>query len=271
MTSKKARELFRRWRRRSTRLLETLGPLQQRCRTDGAPEPVHELRVSLRRLRLLLRLGAAGPGKHAVVEFRHWSRAVSDALSQLRDLDVTLEWLDGRPASARIIATLERRRRRCWDTCSRTLPKPARNLERRLTRWKVRRKTSARLARLYYRFVQVHEVELARAAPRLFDLPPTERHAFRRRLRRLRYLRELALSRHRQGADRLLKQLVGLQEALGEYQNRRVVQVTLRQFKSPLPLRRALARESRSWEDAARRQLRALRQARGWETLTVAE
>jgi CHAD domain-containing protein len=65
-----------------------------------------------------------------------------------------------------------------------------------------------------------HRSRVLRDAPRFFALELPEQHAFRRRLRRLRYLRELALSKQKQVEDPLLKRLLGLQEAMGRYQDR---------------------------------------------------
>ena len=92
-----AAKLFQRWRRRLAKLEAALPGLLRGARTEGAPEQIHQLRVGLRRMRLLTRLGEPVLGRHAVATFHDWSRQVSDSVGRVRDYDVTLEWLAQHP------------------------------------------------------------------------------------------------------------------------------------------------------------------------------
>jgi CHAD domain-containing protein len=265
----KPRELFCRWRRRTTKLLEAREELLRLCSAASEPDHVHQLRVTLRRLRLVLRLGAPCFGKTAIVEFHDWSREVSDALGRVRDLDVTLEWLRRQPESAALASALESRRHRWWRSRRSRLPLPPDDLRAQLNRWKAKRRAPARLVKLYSKYFRLHREEIVRVAPQLLDLAPPQRHAFRRTLRRLRYLRELALSRRQQRSDQLLKHLVRLQEALGDHQNCGVAQAILDRMKSAPSLRRlrrALAGERRQSETRIQHELQSLVRVRGWKT-----
>ncbi len=61
-----AAKRFQRWRRRLAKLRAILPGLLSLARAEGAPEHIHQLRVVLRRMRLLVRLGEAALAKRAV-------------------------------------------------------------------------------------------------------------------------------------------------------------------------------------------------------------
>lgn len=267
-----SRKLFRRWQRRSTGLLDAAKELLRLGATAGEAEHIHQLRVTLRRLRLMLRLGRPCLGRATVAAFRAWSRRGSKATSPVRDLDVTLDWLRLHPDGVAIMKRLGPQRQRRWKSCfARFLPIPP-ELRAQLARPKGRRDERARLVRNYEGFQAQHEDAAFRAVPRFFVLSAAEQHAFRRTVRRLRYLRELGLPRREQRGDRLLKQLVHLQEALGEYQNCLVTQSILARLK-PKPslqtrgLRAALGAEAARWQEEIRHELRTLARVEDWKTL----
>ena len=216
----KPAKLFRRWQESKGRLLAALARLPERVRRRGEAEEVHELRVTVRRLRLLIRLGAAWYGEETSSQFRDWSRGISSATDRVRDLDVALEWLVARPQRHRELeAHLERDRRHAWQAARRRIkPLPA-SLRRQLALPEGGRKHEVRLAKRCGRLVDKLRERCLRDAPRFFRVPLASQHDFRRLVRRWRYLRELELPDNRHRKDDLLQRLLRLQEALGHRQN----------------------------------------------------
>ena len=74
----------------------------------------------------------------------------------------------------------------------------------------------ARLRKRFFKQLQAHQEYIFQDSPGFFALEVPEQHAFRRAIRRLRYLRELGVARRAQKDDRLLQQLGRLQEAHAE-------------------------------------------------------
>ena len=254
-------KIFDRWRRRYRRLLKRQGVLVRRSRRQGDAEDVHELRVSVRRLRLMVRLAAPFVGGKAAEAYRTWSRSISDATSELRDLDVVLEWLQPRPEAAavaeRVVAL---RGRRFTHSRSGLLSMPD-GLSRRLLEFRTDAKARKRFTRRYRnRFARFFE-RIRPQARRYARMPIEERHAFRRQLRQLRYLRELALPRRKHAADPVLQLLVRPQVAMGELQNLQLAEMVLKQRLRPgLPaiVARRLSAEQARWDREIRAGLKAL-------------
>ncbi|MBM3878603.1 MAG: CHAD domain-containing protein [Verrucomicrobia bacterium] len=223
----KAERLFARWQRRRQRLLQATDLLIRQCQADGTPDHVHNLRVTLRRLRLLTRLGRPLLDRRATAAFRIWARRVSKATSPVRDLDVACEWFAVRPAAARLLDRGLARRASLWQRArNRVRSLPART-RAALERVEHGRRRSARLARRLSRLESRLSGHTQRFRPRFFRLAEEEQHEFRRRLRQWRYLRELALPRQEHETDRLLRRLVRAQEATGEAQNLRLAEAVL--------------------------------------------
>jgi CHAD domain-containing protein len=254
-------KLFDRWRRRYRRLLKRQGVLVRRCRRQGDAETVHELRVTVRRLRLMVRLAAPFVGREVAELYRGWSRSVSDATSALRDLDVVLEWLQPRPNAAPVTEqVLAQRRRQFNQSRSRVQPMAGR-LSRRLLEFRTDAKARKRFTRRYRnRFARLLERTRPQAR-RYARMPIEERHAFRRQLRQLRYLRELALPRRKHAPDPVLQLLVRPQVAMGELQNLQLAETVLEKRSRPgLPaaLTRHLSAEQARWNREIDLGLRAL-------------
>ncbi len=253
-------KLFERWRRRYGRLLDHQRVLIRRCGRRGDAETVHELRVTVRRLRLMVRLAAPFVGPGVAERYRVWSRSVSDATSRLRDLDVVLEWLQERPEASPLAERVaaQRRRRFAQDRCR--LPTLPGRLFRRLQKFRTDAKARRGFARRYHnRFSRLFE-RMRPQARRYARMPLEERHAFRRQLRQLRYLRELALPRRKQTQDQVLQLLVRPQVAMGEWQNLQLVDSVLRTFAATsqaADLARALAAEQARWDREIRLGLKA--------------
>jgi CHAD domain-containing protein len=240
----KPAKLHRRWERRHFRLLKRVPELLRECHRSGGEEAIHQLRVALRRLGLLVAVGKPCLDRSAATRFRHWSRAVTGAVGPVRDLDVTLGWLAQQPGAGELRDRFHRQRRQLWRRARPWLKTPPKALFFGLRR--MRDSVGAR-ERLLARFEALN-TRLARRllAPAgiFFALSPARQHAFRRRLRRVRFLRELALPRRAQLRDSQLRLPIELHEALGELQNNAVATRLLRKVNSATAraLRRALAK-----------------------------
>ncbi|MGH9668899.1 MAG: CHAD domain-containing protein [Terriglobales bacterium] len=95
----------------------------------------------------------------------------------------------------------------------------------------------------------------------LSDLNAIELHDFRRSVRRLRYLRDLLLSRRAAVKDPLVTRLVVVQDALGEVQNRRAMRDLFVNAPKDLwldELEPRLRGEEKRWLGVARMRLRRL-------------
>jgi len=202
--------------------------LRGKCRRGGKARDIHELRVILRRLRLFASMGSPCLGKRSVRDFRAWSREVSDALGPLRDLDVTLEWLESPSGMGETQHELGARRAGIWLRMrSRIVPMP-RRLEAALRQTGDRAKDAEHLLRQFNLVKSGLVAKLRAGLPTALLQSPQKQHAFRRGLRRLRFLREADLSRDAQRKDPLLGLLVELHESLGNRQNTRVIVHCLR-------------------------------------------
>jgi len=110
----RAQKLFRRWQGRRAKLLRQLIDLQRRCQRAGKVQQVHEFRVTLRRLRLLARVGRPLLNPAAIASLRRWGKRVSLLTSRVRDLDVASEWLQEQPQGEEAVELIEARRDRLW-------------------------------------------------------------------------------------------------------------------------------------------------------------
>jgi CHAD domain-containing protein len=228
----KPARLFRRWCRQQAALLKDLVRLLRTCRVHGTAADIHQLRVVTRRLRQVVRLGAAWYGRKATRTFRDWSRSVSLATDALRDADVTLEWLASQSPQSPIASRMTRDRARQYRQARRRLPPIPLRLRQVLSRPVGGRKHEQRLHERFGQLQIRFQERLRRQAPRFFKLPLEDQHDFRRLVRRWRYLRELELPSKQRAKDDLLRRLFDLQSVLGERQNMQLVRQTLSQLGS---------------------------------------
>jgi len=257
----KTLKFFRRWKRRHEKLRARLPSLLRQCRADGAAEQVHQLRVVLRRMRLTARVGRACLGRAMEREFNHWSREVSDSVSRIRDLDVSLEWLQQHAASALAIERVVRWRQRRWKAVRTKLEAQPARLVCGLARVAGHHSHRSQLVAQHLRLRAKAEGRITGVLPRFFRLKGPPQHEFRRALRRLRFLRELELPRKRQSTDSLLKLLVALHEGLGRLQNSRVYEQLIKRLvdtATSAKLQQALLAERQHDEALVRRQLQIL-------------
>lgn len=202
--------------------------LRSKCRREGRAGDIHDLRVVLRRLRLFASIGTPCLGKRTVRDFRLWSRRLSDAIGPVRDLDVTLDWLESPSGMDERQHELAARRSGMWARSrSRLVPIP-RKLAKALHQTGRGTRDAESLLRQFRRIQSGLSLELRSALSSALSSGPQRQHDFRRSLRRLRFLREAALSRDESSKDPWLVLLVELHEALGHRQNARVIRYWLR-------------------------------------------
>ncbi len=258
----KPERLARHWKRRHQRLLDALPRQLREARARGDAEAVHTLRVTLRRLRLSLRLGKALFDEARLGRWRDWARRISRATSPVRDLDIAVEWLTANRANPALLQECQRWRDQAWRRHRRQLRPPPRGALGQVGHPTRKPEQARRLARRYEKLEARYREHLRARLPRFFQLGEEERHDFRRAVRWWRYLRELVLPRKKLKQDRVCRRLLAAQEALGEQQNLALVHTTLERL-TPSPerdeLRSLLTRQQQVQLDQARKSLRALR------------
>ena len=244
-------KVARRWQKRFRDLLGEIDrAFAEACET-GEVETIHNLRVALRRARLLALAGRPALGRASADAFRHQAFQVMELLGGLRDADITLEWLLRHDARRQLVECVRARRHRLWRTMALQL-KALRLLNQ--SDPAVGKLDGAREKKLRRRFTETLDRFYARLVAdkgRFTHLDMEGLHEFRRNLRRWRYLNETLLSRREQKASEPLKRLIALQDALGEMQNCEVIRLFLRTLKLPpaeaRTLDQKLARQKSDW------------------------
>jgi len=255
------KKLFRRWQKRKNRLLDNLPVLLERCRATGRAELVHELRVALRRLRFYLRLGRPLLGSEDATQFLGWARRISRASGPVRDLDVALEWLQGRCHAEEVSERILEKRAKAWRPFAALLKVPGETLLDRLQKNEKGAKARDKLTKRYKKIESRIRRNVCGDARAFFKFNEEQQHQVRRMLRRWRYQREIGLQRGNTEKDKLLSVLIELQEATGARQNLILVENALKCFRN-LPymndLCRALAAEQALATDRIRAAFQAL-------------
>ncbi len=188
---------------------------------DDEPDPdaVHDMRVAARRLRAALQL----LGDADLLAFERQVKALQDALGAVRDVQVQREWLRGTPEGPRAAGA-----RALADAIDADRPRLEKKLHRALRGWvgaiapALERSAPAaggkgrlggkRVAKEVRRGLRrlARRAEAAAADP-----APRPAHQLRIAAKRLRYLAELVGDGRPEAAERLLAELVPLQERLG--------------------------------------------------------
>ena len=226
-------KFYRRWNRRFFTGLAGTHKSVLECLRTSDPLVVHDLRVGLRRARLLALVGRPMLGKTRVAQFRQWAMKLATALSGVRDYDVMLDWLKAHSPGAQQDQLLREKRARTWRLAR---PKLMALSRREWKEIRIRGSSPLRAGGLRDNFRKECSktgAALARDAARFHKLDAAGLHEFRRTLRRQRYLRELALGRREQKVDRELKRLIAFQEALGEMRNCYLVRTFFSSQKPP--------------------------------------
>ncbi len=260
----KPERLARRWERRQVRLFADLRALIRAARGQGEAEAVHQLRVTLRRLRLSICVAKPVLDKEGGSRFRAWAARISRATSRVRDLDIAADWLRGGNASAALVADCAARRARVWRRCRRSLTPPPAGLLPKLARLPGGRRTEEAVGKRLRKLESRYAEQLRGQLPQFFELSEEDRHEFRRTVRWWRYLRELTLPRRRLKKDSSWPSLLAAQEALGEMQNLVLVQADLEELPPSTELtelKSMLVRQQKVQAEAARKSLAGLKQA----------
>lgn len=221
------KQLRKHWRRahkssltRTAELLRRRGPLNGHA--------VHDLRVSLRRARLLLQLCGKRHDRQCVKNFRAAARTAMDAFAPPRDADVALDWAKHMHASPALLTHLLRERAKQCHRAEKVLKrlKP----ELRVSKLKFMGKEDPeKLSRRFNRWIGGISARCKESIQRADQLSVAELHALRRDFRRWRYLRELVATARPVARDRIVSALVAAQESLGAIQDTEVI---LQQIKS---------------------------------------
>ena len=252
----KKKQFYRRWQRQYLRGLRSVRAQFERCRKTGDAEAVHELRVAIRRTRLLALIGRAVIGRRRALEFRAWAQAAADALSPVRDYDVMIEWASGLRDDGVFAAGLRKERQSAWRAARKGLKELPQGQWRELRQLKnrpgKRRKLIARYEKISAATREVIEVDA-----RCFDrLNSAGRHDLRRAVRRFKYLEELKTKPHR------LEELGKLQGGLGELQNAQamkgLLQDGIRLSGRKHALMRQVKRHESQWYPRCRRSIRGV-------------
>ena len=222
-------------------LHQLLPNLQALCAGVGEAEHVHQARVAMRRLRVALRELAALAPDDTTTWTAHSAalQAAFAQLGQVRDVQVSAE----QPGLQRALAAhgLTPAKARAASEHAQALVAAARGtaLQQSLVALLVHvakpqpmgKTWSAKATRkhLAARLQRQHR-QLVKAAAQWASLSADERHALRKRAKRLRYLAEFAwplMTEHAgttRAASRYLRRLARLQEALGAYNDALVAQ-----------------------------------------------
>lgn len=270
----KAARIFKHWRKNLQEWQEELSKEWHECRRTGEVESIHRLRVVLRRLRVGLRLGNRWLGKPRVAAFRKWSQKISEALGPVRDVDVTLEWLATQPGQAALVQALQSRRAALWKQARRKLTRLAQPPCTVEEGKEEAARMAKKLARRFHRTLAEDRQEIYEFNTPLDTGDAEHWHQLRRDLRRIRYLREIALSPKERKRDALLQQLLHLQELLGNAQNcvaaMEVLQPLAGQPEGAALLGR-LEQQRRQWLAQAQKALRAFQKSQALRALEAEE
>jgi len=246
------KQLRKRWRRTlKTNLTRTAELLRRRGPLNVAA--VHDLRVALRRARLLLQLCSKHQDRDRIKRFRAITRKIMDAFAPPRDADVAVEWAKHMHASPALLTRLMHERTRHCRLAERKLArlKPMLRAARVKSAGKM---DSEKLNRRFHRWIGGISVRCVSEAKGAGKLSVPELHALRRDIRRWRYLRELVIPKRPAARDHVVRSLVAAQESLGAIQDAEVI---LRQLQTcgrsreVAELRNVLKRELESNRQAA--------------------
>lgn len=215
----KSRQLLERWARTGARLRAQLVSVTDACLREGGALEIHRLRVCLRRCRSWARTGKPLLPARDLARLHAWGRGVATLTGPIRDLDVSIEWVQSHRVGEEVVTGLAERRRTQWARRRQRLkPLPATVLDR-LGRVEVTRENGRRLRRRVRSLEQRFEDRLVKRLDGFVKRDAAARHEVRRIVRRWRYLRESVQTTTEQKQDRLLAALLAFQEAVGDAQN----------------------------------------------------
>jgi len=258
--SMNSKRLHKHWRKDLKERVKTARRLLRKDHPLSVKE-VHDLRVALRRARLLAGLGSHSLINREAENFRARTRTLLDLVSSIRDCDVALDWLRKTKSPAQVVAKLSLRRKRLWQARRHRIQSSKSEINIRLKSKAHARRLEQRLKKKIAGAVQ--DCQALVKDPR--KLSVTGLHSLRRVIRRWRYLRELLLESQKQSGDARLRTLIKVQDSLGELQNTEAI---LNQLK-PLGHMQELSKvRSRLEDNFIRQRHKALR---GLKSLPASE
>jgi CHAD domain-containing protein len=226
-------------------LLDTLEANVPGTIRDIDTEFLHDLRVSVRRTRSVLKLAGDALPASLTARFRAEFKWLGDLTTPTRDLDVYLLNYDEMAGALVSAAPAELEpfhahlaRRHVIEQRSLTRGLRSARFSRLACEWRAAL-TGLTVPRIgeragdlaARRLRRAHRQVLRQGQPISADSPAEQLHDLRKRCKELRYLLEIFASLFDQQAyQRALKDLKGLQDCLGEFQDRQVQQDELREF-----------------------------------------
>lgn len=250
----KPARLHQHWRKELESRFAAAGKLLHKHHPLSAKE-VHDLRVALRRARLLASLGCDSIGKSKTKSFRDRAHTLLDLVGPIRDCDVALDWLIKTKSPAKVVAMLQSRRTRLWHAVKHRLrlsrSKLAIDLESKHHAKKLAQRLERKMADAASR------CQAAVKNHRQFSV--AELHALRRVLRRWRYLYELQLKHREQRHDSTLRLLIKVQDSLGMLQNTEAILEQLKPLGRTKELLGVRAKLKRSYDHLHRDALQQIK------------
>jgi len=249
----KPARLHQHWRKELASRVAAAGKLLHKRHPLSAKE-VHDLRVALRRARLLASVGCHSIGKSKTKSFRDRAHALLDLLSPIRDCDVALHWLNKTGSPVEVVAELQARRASLWHAVKHRIRSARSKLEIR-AKSDHHKKLADRLERKMAN--AVNRCQATVENQRQFSV--AELHALRRVLRRWRYLYELQLKNRKQRHDPALKLLIKVQDSLGALQNTEAILEQLKPLGRTKALHEVRAKLKRSYDRLHREALHQIK------------
>ena len=239
------------------------------------PECLHDMRVSVRRLRAVLRLFRDALPPHAAAELAKELRWLGQSLGAVRDLDVHLQecpaMLLRRPEASRRDADLcrremSRRRERAYDALRRDLRSPSFRALKKACRDLIRRlhrPVAAGSGDIAWAGVLLMRPELRRILKGgraiAADTPDDVLHRLRVRCKRLRYACETLSDVYGKPTVKMARRLSALQDVLGAHHDAVAAQALIEGTRAEcaaatgaVELAYALGRCAAAWRDEQR-------------------
>jgi len=233
-----------------TALLDTLEANVPGTIADTDTEFLHDLRVAVRRTRSALKLGGQALPAGTRAQFAPQFKWLGDLTTLTRDLDVYLLGLPGMTAGLVGAAPADldpfgEHLRRSRASARRNLLRGLRSARFAGLRQDWRQALTAAAERPRRKppvqalaaasIAAAHQRVLAGGAAITADSPPERLHDLRKRCKELRYALEIFASLNAPDAQwRAVKELKGLQDCLGEYQDTEVQRAELRTFAAQM-------------------------------------
>lgn len=188
------------------------------------PEGPHQLRVALRRLRVILRVFEPVMRRGVAASMRDEARRIGAIVSELRDADVMIDEIIGPAARDRqsVLAALNAWRQEVRGRVrARLTAVGAEAFARKLAataatyEWRKKRHTHGAATALMDDFLNAAWARVTPALPTLMTCAPDQIHDLRKEVKALRYAAEMGSALARDDCRKLARMLKRVQDALG--------------------------------------------------------